>query len=192
MGLITAHEIKQNTSMGGNVDPDKFIHLLTDVEVLILEPALGTALYEKIVTDYNEGGTNNLTGDYLELYNKYIKPVLWHSVFAQYLRDSIVLAMNTGTFTNSPENASPSNLEDIQYSAKNAQSKADVYLERMERYLCDKNIAEYDDSQPNDYDIDPRNVNTISGWYLPLGNAARPNMYPGGGSGVNGEYLELE
>jgi len=192
MGLITAYEIKQNTSMGGNVDVDKFIHLLTDVEVLILEPSLGTALYEKIVTDYNEGGTNNLADDYLELYKKYIKPVLWHSVFAQYLRDSVVLAMNTGSFTNSPENASPSNLEDIQYSAKNAQSKADVYIERMERYLCDKNIPEYDDSQPNDYDVDPREVSTISGWYLPLSERPKRGMYAGGGSGTNGEYLELE
>mgnify|MGYP003654967996 CR=1 FL=1 len=166
MGLITAYEIKQNTSMGGNVDADKFIHLLNDVEALILEPSIGTALYDKIVTDYNEGGNNNLSGDYLELYNKYIKPVLWHSVFAQYLRDSIVLARNTGTFTNSPENASPSDLEDIQYTSKNAQSKADVYLERMERYLHDKNISEYKDKQPNDYDIDPREVNTIGGWFL--------------------------
>ena len=52
MALITSQEIKSNTSMGGNVDPDKFMHLLTDVEVLILEPILGTALFDKIVTDF--------------------------------------------------------------------------------------------------------------------------------------------
>ena len=47
--LLTAQEIKSNTSMGGNVDPDKFMHLLYDVQVLILEPTLGTKLYDKII-----------------------------------------------------------------------------------------------------------------------------------------------
>ena len=52
MGLITSQEIKTNTSMGGNVDPDKFMHLLNDVQVMILEPILGTLLYDKIITDF--------------------------------------------------------------------------------------------------------------------------------------------
>ena len=161
--LLNAQEIKDNTSMGGNVDPDKFMHLLYDVQVLILEPSLGTALYNKILTDFD---ADTLAGDYLEMFNNYIKPVLWHSVYAQYLRDGIVLAMNTGIYENSPENGSPSDIENIKYISKSAQSKADVYLERLERYLCDKNIPEYNDSQPNDYDINPQDTNTISGWYL--------------------------
>ena len=169
MALLTAQEIKSNTSMGGNVDPDKFMHLLYDVQVLILEPQLGTALYNKIVADFD---ANTLAGDYLEMFTNYVKPVLWHSVYAQYLRDGIVLSMNTGIYENSPENGSPADLENIKYIAKSAQSKADVYLERLERYLCDKNLPEYDNSQVNDYDIDPQDVNTGSGWYLDGKNSA--------------------
>lgn len=153
--------------MGGNVDADKYLHLIDDAEALVLEPALGTALYNKIVTDYNEGGTNNLAGDYLELYNKYIVPILCYSVYAEYLRDGMILAQNTGIFENSPDDKALADLSNVQYVAKANKAKADVYLERMERYLCDKNIDEYDDAQPNDYDLDPREVNTISGWYLP-------------------------
>ena len=188
MALLNAQEIKSNTSMGGNVDPDKFMHLLYDVQVLILEPTLGTALYNKIVTDFD---ADTLAGDYLEMFNNYIKPVLWHSVYAQYLRDGIVLAQNTGIYENSPENGSPADIENIKYVSKSAQSKADVYLERLERYLCDKNIPEYDNSQENDYDIDPQDVNTLSGWYL---GGYRRIKYKGGGTGSqsgNG-YLELE
>lgn len=167
MGLVTAQEIKTNTSMGGNVDGDKFMHLLNDVQVLVLEPVLGTALYDKIVTDFNEGGTNNLAGDYLTMFNNYIKPILWHSVYAEYLRDSIVLAKNTGTFTNSPEGSQPADLDNIKYAAKSSQSKADTYIERLIRFLCDKDIAEYDNSQANDYDIDPhRNVQNAISWHL--------------------------
>jgi len=161
--LITTQEIKNNTSMGGNVDADKYMHLLYDVQVLILEPTLGTALYDRIVADYS---ADTLSGDYLEMYENYIKPVLWHTVYAQYLRDGIVLAQNTGIYENAPENGTPASLENIQYIAKNAQSKADVYLERLERYLCDKNIPEYDNAQAENYDLDPRNVSGASGWYL--------------------------
>lgn len=161
--LITAQEIKTNTSMGGNVDPDKFMHLLYDVQVLILEVNLGTKLYDKIIADFI---ADSLAGDYLTLFNDYIKPVLWHSVYAQFLRDGIVLAMNTGIYENAPENASVSDIENIKYVAKTAKSKADVYLDRMNRYLCDTNIAEYDNPQDNDYDIDPKNSSTGSGWYL--------------------------
>jgi hypothetical protein len=150
--------------MGGNVDPDKFMHLLDDVQVLILEPVLGTKLYDKILTDFDD---DTLAGDYLKILNDYVKPCLWHSVFAQYLRDGVVLAQNTGIFTNSPENATPSNLDDIQYVSKSAQSKSDVYIERLERYLCDVNVPEYENPQDNDYDIKPqRDISTIGGWYL--------------------------
>lgn len=165
--LLTAQEIKSNTSMGGNVDPDKFMHLLYDVQVLILEPTLGTKLYDKIISDF---AADSLAGDYLEMFDNYIKPVLWHSVFAQYLRDGIVLAKNTGIYENAPENATVSDIENIKYVAKGAKSKADVYLQRLERYLCDKNIPEYDTGQDNSYDIDPQDVQSRSGWYLDGGD----------------------
>jgi hypothetical protein len=189
MGLITAQEIYTNTSMGGNVDPDKFNHIIRDIQVLVLEPILGTALYDKIVTDFNEGSTNNLAGDYLTMFNDYIKPVLWHSCYADYLRDGVILARNGGIITHNPTDGSPSNSDDIKYVAKRAQSKADTYIERLERFLCDQDIPEYKDSQPNAFDLSPkRDVGTIGGWYLAGTNYNR-NSY---GYDGNGNYLELE
>lgn len=164
MALINGQQLKDKTSLGGNVDPDKYIHLIEDAEVLVLEPMIGTALYEKLVADKN---ANTLSGDYLEMYNKYVVPILCYSVYAEYLRDGIILSMNTGIFENTPDDKGVADLDNVQYVAKANRSKADVYLERFERYLCDKNIPEYENSQPNDYDIDPRDVKTISGWYLP-------------------------
>lgn len=166
MALITSQEVVTNTSLGGNVDIDKYKHLIYDVQVMVLENVLGTKLYDKIVTDFNEGGTNNLTGDYLTMFNDYIKPVLWHSVYAEYLRDANVLARNSGVFSHSPEDAQIADLESIKYSAKNAQSKADTYIDRLIRFLCDKNITEYDNAQDNDYDQTPITLKTISGWHL--------------------------
>jgi len=171
--LVTAQEIKTHTSLGGNVDADKFMHLLDDVQIMVLEPILGTKLYNKILTDFDAG---SITGEYAEILNNYAKPVLWHSVQAQYLRDGIVLARNNGIFTATPNNSSPADLDAIKYIQKGAQSKADVYIERLERYLCDTNLPEYIQSQDNDYDIHPsKDVTTIGGWYL--GNRAEIKWY---------------
>lgn len=189
MSLVTAQQIKLRTSIGGNVDPDKFLHLIDDAEALVLEPALGTALYNKIVTDHT---ADTLTGDYLELYNKYIVPILCYTVYSEYLRDGLILAQNTGIFENVPDDKGGADLGNVQYVSKANKSKADVYLERMERYLCDKNLPEYDNSQENDYDINPREFNTISGWYLPRrevqGNESNIIYIDGNG----GNFLELE
>ncbi len=194
MGLVTIQQIKNSTSIGGNVDADKLHHLIDDAEALVLEPALGTALYNKIVTDFNEGGTNNLSGNYLTLYNNYIIKILCYTVYADYLRDGFILAQNTGIFQNTPDDKGGADLSDVQFVAKQNKSKADVYLERMERFLCDKNITEYNSAQENTYDIDPREVNSISGWYLP-----RSNSYEEGkiiintGTGTNTDgLLELQ
>lgn len=189
MGLITAQEVKSNTSMGGNVDSDLFNHIINDVQVMILENVLGTKLYDKIVTDFNEGGTNNLAGDYLTMFNDYIKPVLWHSVFAEYLRDGLVRSHNGSIVTLQPEGSTTADIESIKYTSKNAQSKADVYIDRLERFLCEKDIAEYTDNQDNEYDIDPkRDFNTVGGWYLGGSGYRKTGISNGRGT----DYLEIE
>ena len=192
MGLVTSQVIKQRTSIGGNVDANKFMHLLDDAEALVLEPALGTALYEKIVTDYNEGGTNNLANKYLTLYNKYIVPILCYTVYADYLRDGLILAQNTGIYENTPDDKGGADLDNVQYVAKSNKSKADIYLERMHRYLCDQDLPEFDNPQENDYDIDPKEVNTISGWWLPRKNSYEESKIILRGGTSSDDLLELQ
>lgn len=192
MGLVTSQVIKQRTSIGGNVDANKFMHLLDDAEALVLEPALGTALYEKIVTDYNEGGTNNLANKYLTLYNKYIVPILCYTVYADYLRDGLILAQNTGIYENTPDDKGGADLDNVQYVAKSNKSKADIYLERMHRYLCDQDLPEFDNPQENDYDIDPKEVNTISGWWLPRKNSYEESKIILRGGTSSDNLLELQ
>jgi len=162
--MVTSQEIKNNTSINGNVDKDKFMHFIPIVEITILEPILGTALLNKLKSDYD---AESLAGDYLELHTNYIQPIIWHSIYAMYLRDSRVLAMNKGVYTGTAENAQISDLDEVKWSVKNAQGIADTYIGRLERYLCDVKIPEYELSQANDYDIDPRfDVDTKTGlWF---------------------------
>jgi len=184
--LITSQEVKTNTSLGGNVDSDNIMHLIFDTQIMVLEVVLGTKLYDKIVTEFI---ADTLSDEYLTMFTDYIKPVLWHSTYSAYLRESNVIAKNGGTFTNQPDNATASDLEAIKYVSKNAQSKADVYISRLERYLCDTNVEEYTQSQDNDFDVKPSfDVNTVSGWYFGNGDIQRPQN--GGGSSEDALLLE--
>lgn len=166
MGLITSQQVIDNTPMGGNVDEDKYMYLLNDVQNLVLEPVLGTKLYDKIVTDYNEGGANNLSGNYLKMYNEYIQQILWHSVTGEYAKLGFILIRNGGIYRHQPEDAQQADVDDIEYLSKNQKGKADSYIGRLETFLNDQDITEYDNPQDEDYDIDPTNVNTISGWWF--------------------------
>jgi len=162
--LITSSEIAKNTPMGGNVDPDKYTNLIIDVQDLILEPVLGTKLYEKILTDFDN---DSLSGVYLTMFNDYIKQVMWHSVFAEYVKLGSVWVSNKGLYKHLADNSESASQDEIDSLAKAYQSKADAYIARLERYLCDVNVAEYDDSQDEDYDIDPKTgLRTISGLFF--------------------------
>jgi len=189
--LITTQEIRLNTSLGGNVDSDKLLPFITDVQVMILENVLGTKLYDKIITDFE---ADTLADLYLQMFTDYIKPVLWHSVFAEYVKLGSIIVGNGGMYKHVAQDAEVASADDINYLAKNAQSKADTYIDRLIRFLCDKNseIPEYTDNQDNDYDIDPKKaLQTISGWYLQSDERVDNWEISSTGSG-GGNFLELE
>jgi len=188
--LITSEEIRLNTPMGGNVDSDKFINFITDVQVMILEPVLGTKLYDKIITDFN---ANSLADVYLQMFDDYIKPVIWHSVFAEYVKIGSIIVGNGGMYRHVAQDAEIARLDDINYIAKNAQSKADTYIDRLIRFLCDQDIEEYTRNQDNDYDIDPVDaLQTISGWHLTSTIQEGRSVVISRNGGSNDNYLELE
>lgn len=191
--LITSHEIKLNTSMGGNVDSDKYIHYINDVQVMVLENVLGTKLYDKIIADFT---ANSLAGLYLKMFTDYIKPVIWHSVFAEYIKMGQIIVGNGGVYKHIAQDAEIASDESINYSAKSAQSKADTYIDRLIRFLVDKEseITEYTTTQDNDYDIEPANaLQTISGWFL---TGTDPELdylkRAANGGSAGGDFLELE
>ena len=69
--LLNDNEITESTLLGGNIDVDRYKFCIIDAQISKLEESLGETLYEKIKTDFEN---NVLTGDYLILHTKYIKP----------------------------------------------------------------------------------------------------------------------
>lgn len=80
--FIKRQDLVRNSILDGNVDTDKFIQYIKIAQEIHIRNYLGTDLYNKISTDILAG---TLTGDYLELVNTYVQPMLIHYAMVDYL-----------------------------------------------------------------------------------------------------------
>lgn len=154
--LIRPSEITAYTPMGGNVDVDKYIPCILDVQVTVIEPLLGTKLYEKIKQDFQD---ETLEGDYQVLFTNYLRPILRHQVFAEYVEIGSYTVANGGIFKHAPENSETVNKAELQYLAQTQRSKAQMYIERAERWLRSNPLPEYSGSCNKD-------IKVSGGWFL--------------------------
>lgn len=163
--LTTTQNIVKSTPMGGNVGTDNYIFLIDDVQIMVLEPILGTKLYNVIKEDYNN---NTISGIYLQLLEDYIQPFLNHAVFAEYVRNGSFRIRNNGNLKISPNNSQTMTEKEDTSFVSHQMNKAKEYLGRLERFLDYKGseIPEYL-VQDNNYDIEPRDDNNYGiTWHL--------------------------
>ena len=164
--MITDDQIVQGSPLGGNIDPTKYAPVVDETKRLLIEPVLGTKLFNKIEADYDAG---TITGIYKTILENYLQPIIIKNVAAEYIVISGFEIANGGAFRRTPEGAEPMSKSDIDYLANKQRMVSDVYLQRLERFLCDQraNIPEYTAAQDNNYDVKPkRDVRTSSGWRL--------------------------
>ena len=138
--FITPEEIQSTTIMGGNVDPDKFLFCIANVQLTIIEPLLGSELYNKILTDAEN---DTLTGLYLELYDIYIKPITKNSAVAEYLTIASYMVQNGGIFKHTGENIEVVDKQEIQYLAQKYNSYAQMFVQRFNKWICNNHLLEY-------------------------------------------------
>lgn len=151
--LIQPSEITENTPLGGNVDIDKYLPLIVDVQLLVIEPLIGTVLYELLKT---ETANDNLTADNLVIVNDYLKPILRHQVCAEYIEQGAYTIANGGVFRHQPKDSTVLDKAELIYFAGIQRSKAQTYIDRYLRKFgtidCDKNNGK---------------INKVTGgWYL--------------------------
>lgn len=154
--LIRPSEITEFTPLGGNIDIDKYLPCIYDVQITVIEPLLSTELYEKIKTDFND---DELTGLYETLYTDYLKPILRHQVFAEYAEIASYMVTNGGIFKHQPTDSQIVEKSEVQYLAQTHRSKAQLYIERARKWLCENKLPEYNV-------CDTVNVKVTSGWHL--------------------------
>lgn len=162
--LITDVDLTKGSPMGGNIDIDKYRSVIKETQVFVIEPILGTKLYDKILADFD---ADTLAGDYLELHEEYIKPIIINHVAGEYITIAGFSVDNAGIFRRNPQDTQPATKEEIDFLSNKQKAKADVYIERMQRYLCDKDIAEYTAPQDENYDQKPdHDLTTFGGLRL--------------------------
>lgn len=163
--FITPAEITGTTIMGGNVDVDKYITNIAFVQVTVIEPLLGTELYDKIKTDFEADptGLTGLTGDYLTLFTDYIKPITKNTAVAEYIKISTLMLDNGGTFKHVAENREIPSQNELNMLSGNYSSMAQMYIKRFEKWICKNMLPEYKRSQD---EVNAQKVNQRSGLFF--------------------------
>lgn len=138
--LLKDNQITQSTVLGGNIDVDKYKYCIIDAQLSRLEELLGEDLYEKIRVDFEN---DDLSDDYLILHTKYITPFLVHQSAMHYLKVGAYQVTNGGIYKHTPANGTPIEKTEVDFMVQEQRSMAEMYAQRMEKWLCKTRLTEY-------------------------------------------------
>jgi hypothetical protein len=138
--LIEYAQLTNATPLGGDIDVDRYKFCILDAQNSKIKELLGDTLYTKIETDYDE---DNLTGNYLTLYNEFVKPILIHQSAVEYLTIGSFQIANGGIYKHTPQNGTAVELSDVKYLIDAQRTKVEMYTERLNRWLLRLQLPEY-------------------------------------------------
>jgi hypothetical protein len=161
--FIGDKELVRNTIIDGSVDINKFKQYVKIAQQIHIQNYLGTKLYDKISNDIIAG---TLTGDYLTLVNKYIKPMLIHFAMVDYLPFAAFQVSNGGIFKHRPESSEVATKDEIDYLVTKHRDFAQFYTRRFIDYM-DFNQGLYPEYySSNNEDMYPDKDANFTGWVL--------------------------
>lgn len=158
--FITPEELIQGTIIGGNVDVDKYITSVANAQIQVIEPLLGTELYDKIKSDAQN---DTLTGLYETLYNDFVKPITKAEATAEYIEISSYILDNGGLYKHQSDNAEIVDKDETQFLAGKYHSLAQMFVQRFEKWICKNDIDEYKTIQD---EVNAQNIKLTAGWKL--------------------------
>ena len=162
--FITVHELSQYTVLSGNIDNDKispFIKIAQDTHIYAF---LGSKLFDKTS---NEIDNNTLSGNYLNLVNNYVKPMLYHWALMEFIPFSGVVISNKGTYQHNSENATVTDSKALELLVQKSKQIAENYTEKFMKYMR-INYGLFPEYYTVQYGDKPPALSTIpGGWYLP-------------------------
>lgn len=149
-----------STILSGNTDTDKFLFSIADAQKSVIEPMLGTLLYDKIKEDIEN---DTLTGLYLELYTDYIKPITKHEAVAQYIEIASYIVDNGGIFKHTSDKKEVVPKDEVQYLAGKYHNSAQMDIGRFNKWICKNPLTEYQQCQD---EVNAQKVKVSFGWKL--------------------------
>ena len=162
--FITREDLVRNTALGGNVDTDKFVQFIKIAQQIHIQNFLGTKLYNKISADIL---ASTLSGDYLDLVNDYIQPMLIHYAMVEYLPWAAYTIANKGVYKHSSENAQNVDKEEVDFLVGKEQKIADYYSRRFLDYMSFNAASKFPEYYTNSNDdVWPEKDSYFSSWVL--------------------------
>lgn len=168
--FISPKELTEETILGGNVDVDKYVPFILETQLKTIEELLGTELYDKMITDYENdiiNGVfvpNNVTGNYLILLNDYIKPITKNETIGTYIKVAPYTLGNAGVFKRTGDNTETVNSDEVERLAGHYHSVAQMYVGRFHKWIEKNPLNEYKTTQ--DEVNASKNINLNNGWYF--------------------------
>lgn len=161
--FVTQEDVKRFTAMNGNVDIDKFVQFIKIAQDIHILNYLGQDLFLKIQSDIVAG---TLTGNYLNLNNLYIKPMLIHWAMVEYLPFAAYTIANKGMFKHNASDADTISKTETEYLVMKEQSIAQNYTRRFIDYmeLNESLFPEY--SSNGLHEVKPDKQADFGGWFL--------------------------
>lgn len=161
--FIKRSDLVKHSILDGNVDTDKFIQYIKIAQEIHVRNYLGTDLYNKIATDISN---SELEGNYLNLVNDFVQPMLIHWAMVDYLPFAAYSIKNGGVYKHSSENSESASKEEIDFLIDKERNIAEYYTRRFIDYMSfnQASFPEYN-SNTND-DISPDTDAIFNGWVL--------------------------
>jgi len=163
--FVSPQEMAQTSILGGNIDTDRIVFNIADTQISVIEPLLGTILYDKIVI---EASGNTLTGLYLTLYTEYIQPITKYEAIAKYIEIAPYFMDNGGVFKRLADNKEIAPKEEVTTLAEKYHSIAQLYIKRFEKWICysTNRIPEYFTYIVTDKVTPLNDIDLTAGWKL--------------------------
>lgn len=161
--LITKNDLVRFTATNGNVDTDKYIQFIKIAQDIHIQTYLGTRLLERLQADI---AASTLSGDYKDLVDVYVKPMLIHWSMVEYLPYAAYTIANKGVYKHSSENATNVEKNELDFLLEKERQTAQHYTERFISFMNfnrDK-FPEYNSS--NNDDMYPDTTNNYTGWFI--------------------------
>jgi hypothetical protein len=130
--FISEDYIKQNTPINDNVDVKLLKLAILEAQECHLLESIGTGLYNDLNAKIVAG---TIAGNDLILMKSYIRPMMKYWVMVEGLPMMLFKFTNKANSTSTSDNSSPIQYEDMNYNVKRFQAKAEVYTERMIKYI---------------------------------------------------------
>ena len=164
--FIKPIDLKRNSIIDSSTDIDKFIGFVKIAQQIHIRNYLGTDLYNKISNDILGTGGASLTGNYLNLVNDFIQPMLIDFAMVDYLPFAAYQIKNGGISKHISENAESVSKEEVDYLVEKHRDIAEYYTRRFIDYMSfNQNLFPEYTSNTND-DIHPYKDALFNGWVL--------------------------